>query len=76
MTVLNATIQEGEKFTCAIRIVDIDEQGEASPRGMGKGFMLSNLLAKLTGDEYSLGSVEVVFDFDDDGKISQIEILT
>ena len=76
MTVLKVTIQEGDTFTGVIKVVDVDEDGEAVPRGAGNGFMLSSFLAQHAGDRYSLGSVEMIFDFDDEGRISQIEIYT
>ena len=76
MAILTLTIKEGEEFTGAITFVDLDEEGETVKRDMSKGFILSKLLKKFTGDEYSLGSVEVIMDFDKDGRLSQIEIYT
>ncbi|UXN06922.1 hypothetical protein [Bartonella sp. HY761] len=74
MAKFKLNITNDASFMAFIEINNLNKEGEIVPKNLGDGFFLSNFLKKFTGEKYSLGKVDIIFDFDENGEVSALEI--
>ena len=67
-------INDEDDFTGLVVIDKFDEDDELVKRKIREGICVSDLLRQVTKEKLSLGSLEINLDFDEDGKLVQIEI--
>ncbi|MEO1551009.1 MAG: DUF2283 domain-containing protein, partial [Pseudomonadota bacterium] len=63
-------------FLQAQCFLQIDEDGELICRRMKSGLSVSNLIHEVSSGSLSMGTFEILIDFDEDGKVVSIELLS
>jgi len=69
-------INDEDQFVGSIELVEIDEDGELICRKMKSGLSVSNLIHEVSSGSLSMGTFEILIDFDEDGKVVSIELLS